>query len=197
MKLETTRFIQAPRNEVWEGLVDIDVLKQCIPGCQTMEETGEHEYALTMKSKVGPVSATFTGELSLRDVVPGESYTLNFEGKSGAAGFSKGSAAVRLEDADGGTNLHYTVDARIGGKIAQLGQRLVDGAARKMANDFFSQFEQVVAPGEAEKKTEDGASGGQGESDSNADGGGTETSFNTWLWIAGGILVIVIAWLAG
>lgn len=197
MKLETTRFIQAPRDKVWESLVDVGVLEQCIPGCQSMEQTGENEYALTMKSKVGPVSATFTGELSLRDIVEGESYTLNFEGSGGAAGFSKGSAAVRLEDTDGGTNLHYTVDAKIGGKIAQLGQRLVDGAARKMAEDFFSQFEEVVAPG-AEKKTETGGGGEAGDQgDEPAAEAGTGTSTNTWFWIAGGILVIAIVWLVG
>lgn len=198
MKLETTRFIHAPREKVWDSLVDVEVLEQCIPGCQSMEQTGENEYALTMKSKVGPVSATFTGELSLRDVVPGESYTLYFEGKGGAAGFSKGSAAVRLEEAEGGTNLHYTVDAKIGGKIAQLGQRLVDGAARKMAEDFFGQFEQIVAPGEDEESNESGresapsrAAGSAGEVN---DAG---TSARTWLWIAGGVVVIAIVWLAG
>lgn len=189
MKLETTRFIQAPRDKVWDSLVDVDVLKQCIPGCQSMEQTGDNEYALTMKSKVGPVSATFKGELSLRDIVAGESYTLHFEGSGGAAGFSKGSAAVRLDDADGGTNLHYSVDAKIGGKIAQLGQRLVDGAARKMAEDFFSRFEQVVAPGggesdSAEKEEKPAPAAGSSES------GGTGNK--TWFWIAAGVVILVI-----
>jgi hypothetical protein len=188
MKLETTRLIQAEPNVVWDNLVNVEVLKQCIPGCQTMEQTGENEYALTLKAKVGPVSATFTGELSLRDIVSGESYTLYFEGKGGAAGFSKGSAAVRLEPADGDTNLHYAVDAKIGGKIAQLGQRLVDGAARKMADDFFSRFEEIVAPAPAAEEgsaptvqSEDEPAGGQ-----------------KWLWIGGALVVIVILlWAAG
>ncbi|MDZ7842124.1 MAG: carbon monoxide dehydrogenase subunit G [Gammaproteobacteria bacterium] len=191
MKLESNRVIQAEPGVVWEHLVDVEVLKQCIPGCQTMEQTGENEYALTMKSKVGPVSATFKGELSLRDIVPGESYTLHFEGKGGAAGFGKGSAAVRLEPADEGTNLIYSVDASVGGKIAQVGQRLVDGTARKMADDFFSQFEQVVAPAEAGDGFEPAAdtarkiSRGGGESSS-------ESSGRTWMWIGGGIIVLLI-----
>ncbi|MFZ0488413.1 MAG: carbon monoxide dehydrogenase subunit G [Arenicellales bacterium] len=126
-----------PPISIWDSLVSVDVLKQCIPGCQSMERTGDNEYALTMKSKVGPVSATFKGELGLRDIVPGESYTLEFNGSGGAGGFSKGSAAVRFEPGSEGTHLHYTVDAKIGGKITQIGQRLVDGAARKMADDFF------------------------------------------------------------
>lgn len=146
MKLESNRVIQAAPEVVWAHLVDVEVLKQCIPGCQSMDQIGDNEYALVMKAKVGPVSATFKGELSLRDIVAGESYTLNFEGKGGVAGFGKGSAAVRLAPVDEGTDLMYSVDARVGGKIAQVGQRLVDGAARKMAADFFGNFEQVVTP---------------------------------------------------
>lgn len=185
MKLESNRVIQAEPGVVWEHLVDVEVLKQCIPGCQTMEQTGENEYALTMKSKVGPVSATFKGELGLRDIVPGESYTLHFEGKGGAAGFGKGSAAVRLEPAEEGTNLIYSVDASVGGKIAQVGQRLVDGTARKMADDFFSRFEQVVAPAPSEVGFETGTA--SAEKKSSDDGGG-----RTWMWIGGGIIALLI-----
>lgn len=185
MKLESNRVIQAEPGVVWEHLVDVEVLKQCIPGCQTMEQTGENEYALTMKSKVGPVSATFKGELSLQDIVPGESYTLHFEGKGGAAGFGKGSAAVRLEPAEEGTNLVYSVDASVGGKIAQVGQRLVDGTARKMADDFFSRFEQVVAPAPAEAGFETGAAAAEKKS---SDDGGDRS----WMWIGGGIIALLI-----
>ncbi len=185
MKLESNRVIQAEPGVVWEHLVDVEVLKQCIPGCQSMEQTGENEYALTMKSKVGPVSATFKGELSLRDIVPGESYTLHFEGKGGAAGFGKGTAAVRLEPAEEGTNLVYSVDASVGGKIAQVGQRLVDGTARKMADDFFSRFEQVVAPAPSEAGFETGTV--SAEKKSSDDGGG-----RSWMWIGGGIIVLLI-----
>lgn len=185
MKLESNRVIQAEPGVVWEHLVDVEVLKQCIPGCQSMEKTGENEYALTMKSKVGPVSATFKGELSLRDIVPGESYTLHFEGKGGAAGFGKGSAAVRLEPAEEGTNLVYSVDASVGGKIAQVGQRLVDGTARKMADDFFSRFEQVVAPAPSDAVFETGTASAEKKSSDDAGG-------RSWMWIGGGVIVLLI-----
>jgi len=187
MKLESTRVIAAEPRTVWDHLVDVDVLQQCIPGCQSMEQTGENEYALTMKTKVGPVSATFNGELSLRDIVPGESYTLHFEGKGGAAGFGKGSAAVRLEPAEEGTNLVYSVDAKVGGKIAQVGQRLVDGTARKMADDFFSRFEQVVAPAPAAEGRDGGTATAPAEEKSSEATGG-----RGWMWIGGGVIVLLI-----
>lgn len=187
MKLESNRVIQAEPGVVWEHLVDVDVLKQYIPGCQSMEQTGENEYALTMKTKVGPVSATFKGELGLRDIVPGESYTLHFEGKGGAAGFGKGSAAVRLEPAEEGTNLLYSVDASVGGKIAQVGQRLVDGTARKMADDFFSDFEQIVAPSAQEESFESAAGSAREETSDGAGAGSRQ-----WMWIGGGVIVLLI-----
>jgi len=208
MKLENTRLIRAEPEVVWDNLVSVDILKQCIPGCQSMDETGENEYALVMKSKVGPVSATFKGDLNLRDIQPGESYTLEFKGSGGAAGFASGSADVRLERAEGGTNLVYSVDARIGGKIAQVGQRLVDGTARKMADDFFNNFEQAVAPGsdagESDESDESG-DGGQTESlagqstASSAAGRSTESApsgSSTSLWVGGGIalLMLIIVW---
>lgn len=186
MKLESNRLIRAEPSVVWEHLVDVDVLQQCIPGCQSMEQTGENEYALTMKTKVGPVSATFKGELSLRDIVPGESYTLHFEGKGGAAGFGKGSAAVRLEPAEAGTNLIYSADARVGGKIAQVGQRLVDGTANKMADDFFNRFEQVVAP-EAPAEA-----GSDTTSEAAEKKSGDDTGSRNWMWIGGGVIVLLI-----
>lgn len=186
MKLESNRVLQAEPSVVWEHLVDVDVLQQCIPGCQSMEQTGENEYALTMKTKVGPVSATFKGELSLRDIVPGESYTLHFEGKGGAAGFGKGSAAVRLEPAEAGTNLIYSADAKVGGKIAQVGQRLVDGTANKMADDFFNRFEQVVAP-EAPAEA-----GSDTTSEAAEKKSGDDTGSRNWMWIGGGVIVLLI-----
>lgn len=192
MKLESNRLIRAEPSVVWEHLVDVDVLQQCIPGCQSMEQTGENEYALTMKTKVGPVSATFKGELSLRDIVPGESYTLHFEGKGGAAGFGKGSAAVRLEPAEAGTNLIYSADARVGGKIAQVGQRLVDGTANKMADDFFNRFEQVVAPeAPAEASAPAGESPGSA-SEAAEKKSGDDTGSRSWMWIGGGVIVLLI-----
>jgi hypothetical protein len=155
-----------------------------------MERTGDNEYTLTLKSKVGPVSATFKGELGLRDIVPGESYILEFNGSGGAAGFSKGSAAVRLEPGSEGTHLHYTVDAKIGGKITQIGQRLVAGAARKMADDFFSRFERIVAPAQTPAGDGGTESGGAEAGDA-----GIIARGRNWLYrTAGVIIVLVLAW---
>jgi hypothetical protein len=119
------------------------VLKTCIPGCDKVEATGENQYAIGMAVKIGPVSARFAGKIQLLDVQPPASYTLNFEGQGGAAGFGKGNAKVNLAPAvDGnGCELAYTAQAQVGGKIAQVGQRLVDGVAKSMAEDFFRRFE--------------------------------------------------------
>jgi hypothetical protein len=121
------------------------VLKACIPGCDKVELSGENQYAMAMALKIGPVAARFTGKITLSDIDPPNSYTLAFEGQGGAAGFGKGSAQVKLgapgADSAGGCELAYTVHASVGGKVAQLGQRLVDGAAKSMAEDFFRRFD--------------------------------------------------------
>jgi len=137
--------IPASRQTVWEALNDPEILKKTIPGCESLTKTGDNEMAAKVKSKVGPVSATFAGTASLTDLNPPESYTINGEGSGGVAGFAKGGATVKLEDKDGGTLLKYDVDAQIGGKLAQLGQRLVNGAAKKVADDFFAHFVKAVS----------------------------------------------------
>ena len=139
--------IEAPRETVWAALNDPDVLKACIPGCEELEKTSDTGFAAKVKAKVGPVSAKFAGEVTLSDINPPESYTISGEGKGGAAGFAKGGAKVRLDEDGGATLLHYEVDARVGGKLAQIGARLIDGTAKKMADDFFGKFaEQVGGP---------------------------------------------------
>ncbi|MGF1501309.1 MAG: CoxG family protein [Paracoccaceae bacterium] len=144
MELTGERMIAAPRSDVWTALNDPDVLKECIPGCQEMVRGEDGSFAATVKQKIGPVSATFKGAVRLEDVVEGESYRLVGEGKGGAAGFAKGAAAVKLEDADiegvPGTKLAYDAEAKVGGKLAQLGSRLVDGVARQVADQFFDAF---------------------------------------------------------
>ncbi len=154
MEMQGERTIAAPRDAVWNALNDAEVLKACIPGCQTMEKTSDTGFEATVKQKVGPVSATFKGAVELSDIVEGESYTISGEGKGGAAGFAKGGAKVRLADAEGGTLLSYEADAKVGGKIAQLGARLIDGFAKKMADQFFDRFKEQVegppAPDDAE-----------------------------------------------
>ena len=156
MEMSGERVIAAPRAEVWAALNDPEVLKACIPGCQEMEKTGDNGFAATVKQKVGPVSATFKGAVELSNIVEGESYTISGEGKGGAAGFAKGGADVALTDAEGGTMLTYKVDAKVGGKLAQLGGRLIDGFAKKMADQFFTNFQShVEGPAEPEEATAD------------------------------------------
>jgi hypothetical protein len=151
MEMSGERVIAAPRAQVWAALNDADVLKACIPGCQEMEKTSDTGFAATVKQKVGPVSATFKGEVALSDIVEAQSYTITGEGKGGAAGFAKGGAKVSLEDVEEGTKLSYTAEAKVGGKIAQLGSRLIDGFARKMADQFFDRFKaEVEGPAEPE-----------------------------------------------
>ena len=146
MEMQGSRQIAAPREVVWAALNDPEVLKSAIPGCQELTGTPEDGFEATVKQKVGPVSATFQGKVQLTDVVPLTSYTISGEGKGGAAGFAKGSAAVRLDDKDGGTQLSYEVKASVGGKLAQLGSRLIDGFAKKMADTFFQNFQTAVEP---------------------------------------------------
>jgi len=132
--------IPAPREQVWAALNDPAVLARCIDGCQSMERIGDDRFEASVKAKVGPVSALFDAELRLEDVRAPSGYTLNAQVKGGAAGFARGSARVELEAAEAETILRYSVQANVGGKLAQIGSRLIDAAARKMAEDFFAAF---------------------------------------------------------
>ncbi|GMG83064.1 hypothetical protein LNKW23_22770 [Paralimibaculum aggregatum] len=155
MEMSGERVIEAPRDQVWAALNDPEVLKACIPGCQELEKTSETGFAATVKQKVGPVSATFKGAVELTDIVPGESYTIAGEGKGGAAGFAKGGAKVHLSDLPEGTKLSYEAEAKVGGKLAQLGSRLIDGFAKKMADQFFDRFKaEVEGPAETRNGTD-------------------------------------------
>lgn len=144
MELTGTRQIAADRATVWAALNDAEVLKAAIPGCQELTGDPGQGFEATVKQKVGPVSATFQGKVALSNIVDGQSYTISGEGKGGAAGFAKGAADVRLEDSEGGTLLTYDVKAHVGGKIAQLGARLIDGFAKKMADQFFENFQAAI-----------------------------------------------------
>lgn len=144
MELTGSRTIAASRATVWERLGDAETLRACIPGCQSMTGSRAEGFEAVVKQKVGPVAATFKGRVTFSDVVEGESYRIAGEGNGGIAGFARGGAQVRLADADGGTELSYTVDAKVGGKLAQLGSRLIDGFARKMAEAFFEKFQSEV-----------------------------------------------------
>jgi carbon monoxide dehydrogenase subunit G len=159
MNLSGSRIIAADRAAVWAALNDPDVLKACIPGCQAMQGAPETGYEATVVQKVGPVKATFKGAVTLSNVVAPASCTITGEGKGGAAGFAKGSADLRLADAGGGTELNYDVEASVGGKLAQIGSRIIDGFARKMADQFFERFQQAVEAPPAPEDTTDSQAG--------------------------------------
>ena len=153
MEMSGEQLIPASQQTVWDALNDPQMLKACVPGCETIEPTGENAYQVLMVARVGPVSAKFKGKLTLSDIRPPESYSLAFEGQGGAAGFAKGGAQVRLSPADGKTSLHYDVKASVGGKLAQIGSRLVDAAAKKVADDFFRNFNEKVSALRGEDST--------------------------------------------
>jgi len=141
MELSNTRTVPLPRPVVWAALNDPAVLKDCLPGCESLEPDGEHAWRVVMAARVGPVSARFNGRMSMADIQEPETYTLQFDGQGGAAGFARGDARVTLKPLAGDqTEMSYVAKAQIGGKLAQIGSRLVDGAAAKMADDFFARF---------------------------------------------------------
>ena len=140
MEIQGEKILQVPRGDVWRALNDPAVLQRCVPGCDTFEADGDNRYKVAMQAAVGPVRARFAGKLQLRDVVAPTSYALSFEGSGGVAGFGKGTAQVMLEDADQGTRLRYVAQAQVGGRLAQVGARLIDGVTKRMADDFFSRF---------------------------------------------------------
>ena len=146
MDLQGKHIIPLPRSEVWTALNDADVLRACIPGCQALTKTAEDRFTATVASKIGPVSAVFTGEVQLSDMVPEVSYTISGSGKGGIAGFAKGRSEVTLADAPEGTFLSYTATAEIGGKLASVGSRLLQGVARRTADDFFNTLVERLAP---------------------------------------------------
>lgn len=144
MEMLGNRKLGITQQQAWDALNDPETLKKCIPGCDKFELTGDNQYAVGLAVKIGPVSAKFSGKVTLSDIQAPESYKLSFEGQGGVAGFAKGSSGVSLKpnvDGTEGCELDYTVQAQVGGKIAQLGQRLIDGAAKSTADDFFKRFE--------------------------------------------------------
>lgn len=146
MDMTGERLIPAPRQAVWEALNDVDVLKASIPGCQEITRHSDTELSAKVGLKIGPVSANFTGKVQLTDLDPPNGYTIGGEGNGGVAGFAKGGAKVRLSDAEAGqTRLGYDVSAQVGGKIAQLGARLIDSTAKQMADQFFDRFAAEVS----------------------------------------------------
>ena len=145
MELKGSFDLAAPKQQVWDALNDPEVLKGCIPGCEEIDKTSDTSFSAKVTAKVGPVKAKFTGDVTLSDLDPPNAYKISGEGKGGAAGFAKGGANVSLKDNDsGGTTLEYAVTAQVGGKLAQIGSRLIDSTAKKMAREFFETFGKMV-----------------------------------------------------
>ncbi len=189
MKLVGQVLIPASQKIVWDALNDKDVLAKCIPGCDQIEQISPTELRATVKAKIGPVSASFKGQVTLSELDPPNSYRISGEGSGGAAGFAKGGASVTLATEGDQCRLSYEVDASIGGKLAQIGQRLVDGAAKKMADEFFTAFAELVGtpPGEVAAAADSHGA----HATSNQPSGGLPTA--AWL---GGLIAIVLALVA-
>jgi carbon monoxide dehydrogenase subunit G len=198
MDMQGNRSLAITQQQAWDALNDPAVLKACIPGCDKVEATGENQYAVGMAVKIGPVAAKFAGKILLSDIVAPESYKINFEGQGGVAGFGKGTAAVKLTPDGSGCTLDYTVHATVGGKVAQLGQRLIDGTARSMAEDFFKRFDEAMqqahpeAYGARDAAAKAAAAGEAPVAEAPAASGGIPA----WVWIAGGVVLLALWWLS-
>ena len=148
MEMSGEQKLPVSQEATWQALNDVEVLKACIPGCESIVPSGENQFDVALTAKVGPVSAKFKGKLTLANLDPPQSYDLTFEGQGGVAGFAKGGAHVTLSPEDAGTRLAYAVKASVGGKLAQIGSRLIDGAAKKLAEQFFTAFSKRLSEGD-------------------------------------------------
>lgn len=180
MEIKGEYQIDSSREDVWLALNDPDMLKKCIPGCESLEKVSDTELAATVMAAIGPVRARFSTKLTLENLNPPESYTLTGESKAGAAGFGRGSADVTLTEKNGGTLLTYSADFKVGGKLAQVGSRLVLGATKKTADDFFGTFSRELDPG-AERI------------DMEEDSAGADNS-RTWMAVGAAVVVLLIWW---
>ena len=183
--------IPAPRDKVWAALNDPQMLKAALPGCESLEKVSDNEFAAVVVAKVGPVKAKFNGNVTLSDLKPPESYKIAGEGKGGAAGFAKGGAEVNLTEDAGATILRYTAKADVGGKLAQLGSRLIDGTAKKLADEFFDNFRKQLTPPEPVPVTAPEPLP-EPEVEPEADGGLAALTQNKFVWAAGVIVVLMI-----
>ena len=184
MEMNGEHKINAKIQKVWEALNNPEILLKTIPGCETIEKVSENELTATVKAKIGPVSAKFKGKVTLSEINPPNSYTISGEGQGGAAGFGKGSAKVSLKENAEFTILSYSANAQVGGKLAQIGARLVDGAAKKIANEFFTNFANEMSPTVQEKSE---------KTEVNSDTLSTEkpNGFRPFTWVSGLIIAIL------
>ena len=185
--------LDAPPEVVWRALNDPEVLKQCISGCETLTKASDTEFVAEVRAKVGPVSARFTGKVSLTDLDPPNGYKISGEGQGGVAGFAKGGAEVKLLPDGAGTLLSYSASGQVGGKLAQIGSRLIDATARKMADDFFARFADAV------KSTAPGTAGGAGVDEAKPGTNATDQppaaerkGLSPLIWVAAVIAGIVV-----
>ena len=199
MEMSGEQLIPASQAATWAALNDPEILKACVPGCESIEKTAENEYVVLMTARIGPVSAKFKGKLALSDLDPPNSYSLAFEGQGGVAGFGKGGAKVQLLPEGGNTKLTYQVKANVGGKLAQIGSRLVDAAAKKLSEEFFNAFTAKVA---SENPGHGDAHGDAHHEDKHHeehhpepvadDPDKPKVDTATLMWIAGGSLVVFV-----
>ena len=191
MDMQASRQLAVTQQQAWDALNDPEVLKLCIPGCDKVEATEPLNYVVGVAVKIGPVSAKFSGKIRLGDMNPPSSYTLTFDGQGGAAGFGKGSAKVVLTPNDAGCELGYTVHAQVGGKVAQLGQRLVDGAAKSMAEDFFKRFDDEMKRRYPPAAVPDAAAAAAALAEVAAPG----SAIPMWAWVGGAVVLALLVWM--
>jgi carbon monoxide dehydrogenase subunit G len=186
MDMIGNRQLATSQAQVWEALNDPEILKACIPGCEKFERVEDNVYSVGVALRIGPVAAKFSGTVKLMDIQPPQSYALQFEAQGGVAGFGKGESKVTLTPNDQGCDLSYTVHSKVGGKIAQLGQRLIDGAAKSLAEDFFKRFDE-----ELQKRQASSFETPHPIEHTNVD---TQANKARWLWIAAAILAGALIW---
>jgi carbon monoxide dehydrogenase subunit G len=212
MDMQGSRQLAVTREQAWEALNDPEILKRCITGCEKFELVGENTYAIVVAIRIGPVSARFNGKVTLADIVVPESYALRFDAQGGAAGFGKGESQVQLVPNDQGVELRYTVKSTVGGKLAQIGQRLIDGVAKSLAEEFFSRFEAELVKRNAQAMADSPPAPQPAESDAAASAGtaaaaavqagsssapATPTGTPSWVWWGAIIAAFVAGWLLG
>jgi carbon monoxide dehydrogenase subunit G len=202
MEIKGEYRIAASREKVFSALNDPAVLQACIPGCESLDKTSDTEMTAKVRLRIGPVSAAFTGKVTLSDLDPPNGYRISGEGQGGAAGFAKGGAVVTLREDAGDTLLNYNVDAQVGGKIAQVGARLIDGTAKKLADEFFGKFAAMVGgpPPVAVEAASIPQAGEAIAPPSTGPGAASPASaakgYKHWLIIGGGVVVLVLVFLA-
>ncbi|UYN93073.1 MAG: carbon monoxide dehydrogenase subunit G [Enhydrobacter sp.] len=199
MEIKGEYRIAAPRDKVFAALNDPAVLQACIPGCESLEKTSDTEMKAKVRMRIGPVSANFSGKVTLSDIDPPNGYRISGEGQGGAAGFAKGGAVVNLREDGGETVLTYNVDAQVGGKIAQVGARLIDGTARKLADEFFGKFAAMVGGAPAQPTP---AGNGAGTASGTAGAAAApapaaaQRGYTHWLVIGAGAVILILIFLA-